>query len=92
MKLWDLLPIIKDTQPMFVIFKGDTLIDVLTFEQLATNNILNQLYVRKMRTQYGDGRTTYLFDCEGLNDEKEKKRTTKSKRLLTKQGHVNVTA
>lgn len=81
MKLWDLLPIIKDYQPTFVIFKGDTLIDVLSFEELATNDNINQLSVRKMKTQYGDGKTTFLFDCEGLEDEKKEKRTTKSKRL-----------
>lgn len=81
MKLWDLLPIIKDYKPTFVIFKGDTLIDVLSFEELATNDNINQLSVRKMKTQYGDGKTTFLFDCEGLEDEKKEKRTTKSKRL-----------
>ena len=65
MLLWDLLTVIKDVKPVFMIFKNNSFVNLFTFEELATDNVTNQLNVRKIHTQYGDGRTTYIIDCEG---------------------------
>lgn len=65
MTIWDLLTVIKDSNPRFMIFKNRTFINEFSFEDLATNNAVNQLYVKKIHTQYADGRTIYVIDCEG---------------------------
>ena len=62
--LWDLLPLIKDVKPLFMVFLNGEFSNIYSFEELATANDVNQHPVRKIHTQYGDGRTTYIIDCE----------------------------
>lgn len=64
LKIWDLLTVIKDVKPLFMVFRGKDFVNLYTFEELATTNDVNQWLVHKIRTQYGDGRTTYIIDCE----------------------------
>lgn len=64
--IWDLLIIIKDIKPTFCVFKNGTFINAFTYEGLATNNAVNQLFVKNIHTQYGDGHTIYVIDCEGI--------------------------
>lgn len=65
MQIWDLLTVIKDSNPRFMIFKNRIFINEFSFEDLATNNAVNQLFIKKIHTQYADGRTIYVIDCEG---------------------------
>lgn len=62
--LWDLLPLIKDVKPSFMIFINGEFNNLYTLEEIATNNDVNQHPVRKIHTTYGDGKTTYIIDCE----------------------------
>lgn len=65
MCIWELLTVIKDIKPCFMLISNGGSIKSYSFEELATDNRANSKEVRKIHTMFGNGKTTYLIDCEG---------------------------
>lgn len=63
--LFDLLTIIKDNSPLFLISKPDEPRKLMTFREVATDNDLLSCDVAKMRTTSIEGNTTYCLNLRG---------------------------
>lgn len=64
-KIWDVIAIIKDINPLFKVSINGVYDNIYSYEEIATNNILNQYEITKLKTQLTDNKTMYIIDCEG---------------------------
>ena len=68
--IWDLMCTIQDARPIFIVSVNSHFVDVYTFGEMALNDTMQNLIIRKMRIRSVNGKPTYILDCEtGVNND-----------------------